>query len=543
MRLSPRDRLLACILVCLPAGPAAGADSLSDRIDVLIAAGHKDYTAAAAPVAADDEFLRRVTLDLVGRVPSATEARAFFADRSPFKRVQLIDNLLASPECSRRLAQHVDVMLLDRRQGPKVPRPAWEEFLRESFEANKPYDVLVREILSADGSDPTTRGRAKFFLDRDLDPQVVTRDIGRVFLGRNLQCAQCHDHPLVDDYKQAEYYGIQAFFNRTFLFPEVQAANAVIAEKAEGEVSFVSVFDKAKTQKTTAPKFRDRPAVVDVKLEKGREYEVAPAKGVKPVPAYSRFARLAGALATGDNLAFRRTAANRWWAFLMSRGLVHPLDQDHPDNPPSHPALLEMVADEFAAHKFDIRWLLREIALSKTYQRASVAPAGAKDLGPTRFAVAPLRPLAPEQFAYALLQATGFTDAERGALGAGLTDAALQTRLAPQAAPIVRIFGTRPGEPEEKFAATLDQTLFLKHGATVRGLIAPRPGNLLDRAMKLTEPDAIADELFQSVLTRQPTAEERRDVAELLKSSPDRTTALAEVAWALVASAEFRFNH
>src|SRR5262249_22121662 len=122
MRLSPRDRLLACILVCLPAGPAAGADSLSDRIDVLIAAGHKDYTAAAAPVAADDEFLRRVTLDRVGRVPSATEARAFFADRSPFKRVQLIDNLLASPECSRRLAQHVDVMLLDRRQGPKVPR-------------------------------------------------------------------------------------------------------------------------------------------------------------------------------------------------------------------------------------------------------------------------------------------------------------------------------------------------------------------------------------------------------------------------------------
>jgi Protein of unknown function (DUF1549)/Protein of unknown function (DUF1553) len=543
MRLSPRDRLLALSLVCLPAGPAAGADNLSDRIDALIAAGHKDYATAAAPVAADDEFLRRVTLDLIGRVPSATEAREFFADRSPFKRVRLIDNLLASPECARRLAQHLDVGLLDRRQGAKVPRPAWEEFLRGSFEANKPYDVLVREILSADGADPTTRGRAKFFLDRDLDPQVVTRDIGRLFLGRNLQCAQCHDHPLVDDYKQAEYYGIQAFFNRTFLFPEVQAPNAVIAEKAEGEVSFVSVFDKAKTQKTTAPKFAGRPPVADVKLEKGKEYEVAPAKGVKPVPVYSRFARLAGALATGDNPAFRRTAANRWWAFLMGRGLVHPLDQDHPENPPSHPALLELLADEFAAQKFDVRWLLREIALSKSYQRASVAPEGAKDLGPARFAVAPLRPLSPEQLAYALLQATGFTDAERLALGVGFSDAALHARLAPQAAPIVRTFGTRPGEPEEKFAATLDQILFLKHGGTVRGLIAPRAGNLLDRTMKLTEPDAIADELFLSVLTRHPTAEERRDVADVLRSTPDRPTALAEVVWALVASAEFRFNH
>jgi hypothetical protein len=141
------------------------------------------------------------------------------------------------------------------------------------------------------------------------------------------------------------------------------------------------------------------------------------------------------------------------------------------------------------------------------------------------------------------LQATGFTDAERLALGVGFSDAALHARLAPQAAPIVRTFGTRPGEPEEKFAATLDQILFLKHGGTVRGLIAPRAGNLLDRTMKLTEPDAIADELFLSVLTRHPTAEERRDVADVLRSTPDRPTALAEVVWALVASAEFRFNH
>jgi len=540
MRLLPRYPLLALLL--LPT-PTLGGESLSERIDVLIAAGHKDYAAAAAPIAADDEFLRRATLDLIGRVPTAAEARAFFADRSPFKRVRLIDALLADPDCGRRFAQHLDVALLDRRQGAKVARPAWEEFLRTSFAENKPYDVLAREILSADGADAATRARAKFFLDRDLDPQLVTRDISRLFLGRNIQCAQCHDHPIVDDFKQAEYFGIQAFFNRTFLYPDEKAPTAVIAEKAEGEVSFVSVFDKSKTQKTTAPKLLGRAPVADVKLEKGKEYEVAPAKGVKPVPAYSRFARLASTLATGDNPAFRRTAANRWWAFLMGRGLVHPLDFDHPDNPPSHPTLLDLLADEFAAHKFDVKWLVREIALSKTYQRASLAPPGAKDLGPAKFAVAPLKPLAPEQLAYGLLQATGFTDAERTALGAGLTDAALHARLDPQAGPIVRTFGTRAGEPEDKFAATLDQTLFLKHNGTVGNLIAPRPGNLVDRAVKLGDADLIADEVFLSVLARHPAPDERRDVAEVLRSNPDRVTALSEIVWALVASAEFRFNH
>jgi hypothetical protein len=543
MRLSPGARLFAVTLAAACAEPAAGADRLSERIDALIAAGHKDYAAAAAPIASDDEFLRRVTLDLIGRIPTATEARAFFADTSLFKRVRVIDALLASPDCARRLQQYLDVALMDRRRDAKVPRAAWEEFLRSSFAADKPYDQLIREVLSADGVDPKARAAAKFFLDRDLDPQVVTRDIGRLFLGRNIQCSQCHDHPLVEDYKQAEYYGIQAFFNRTFLFPNAQAANAVIAEKAEGEVSFTSVFDKAKVQKTTAPRVPGLIPLGDVKLEKGKEYVVPPAKDVKPVPAYSRFARLAAAITSGEDQAFRRTAANRWWAFLMGRGQVHPLDQDHSANPPSHPELLDVLADEFAAHKFDVKWFLREIALSKTYQRSSAAVPGAKELGPDRFAVAPLKPLSPEQLAYSVLQATGYADAERLALGANPDDTALHARLAPQAAPFITVFGGNPGQPEEKFAATLDQTLFLKHGGTIRNLIAQRPGSLLDRVMKLDDPSAVADELFISVLTRHPAPDERKDVVEALKAVPDRRAALAEIVWAMIASAEFRFNH
>jgi Protein of unknown function (DUF1549)/Protein of unknown function (DUF1553) len=543
MRLSQRARLFALTFASVACAPAARGQGLADQIDTLIAAGHRDYTKVAAPIAADDEFLRRVSLDLIGRIPTASEARSFFADRSLFKRVRAIDALLASPECARRLQQYLDVVLMDRRPDAKVPRAAWEEFLRSSFAANKPYDALIRDILSADGVDPAGRGAAKFFLDRNLDPQITTRDISRLFLGRNVQCAQCHDHPIVDDYKQDQFYGIQAFFNRAFLFPNAQAPSAVIAEKAEGEVSFTSVFDKAKVQKTTGPKVPGLSSISDVKFEKGKEYRVAPAKDVKPVPVYSRFSRLAAAITSGDNPAFRRTAANRWWAFLMGRGLVNPLDQDHTGNRPSHPQLLDLMADEFAARKFDVKWLLREIALSQTYQRSSAGSPAAADLGPTKFAITPLKPLSPEQFAGALLQATGYADVERAALGPDPAESALHARLAEVAGPIVRTFGGQPGEPDDKFVATLDQTLFLKHGGTVRNLIAQRSGNLLDRALKLTDVDAIADELFVSVLTRRPTTDERQDIADALKSSTYRSAVLSEVIWALVASAEFRFNH
>src|SRR5262249_32654456 len=154
----------------------------------------------------------------------------------------------------------------------------------------------------------------KFFLDRDMEPHLVTKDIGRIFLGRNMQCAQCHDHPVIDDYKQNDYYGIQAFLNRSFLFPNANAANAVIAEKAEGDTNFMSVFDKNKKLNSTLPHMPGGKPVEEPKAEKGKEYKVAPAKDVKPVPTYSRRELLADAVTSEENKWFARNAANRIWA-------------------------------------------------------------------------------------------------------------------------------------------------------------------------------------------------------------------------------------
>jgi Protein of unknown function (DUF1549)/Protein of unknown function (DUF1553) len=517
-------------------------EPLHPRIDALIVAGHPDYAKQAAPLADDAEFVRRIYLDLIGTIPTAAETRAFLDDRTPDKRAKLIDKLLDSPGYTRRMVWFWDVTLMERRADAKVPRAAWEEFLRNAVSENRPYDAFVRDMLSSDGSDPKTRAAAKFLLDRDLEPNLVTRDLARVFLGRNVQCAQCHDHPLIDDYKQEHYYGIQAYLNRSYLFPNPQVPTATIAEKAEGDVTFTSVFDKAKKQNTTAPKMPGGKPVEELKPEKGKEYKVAPAANVRPVPAYSRRELLAAAVTSPDNHAFARNAVNRIWAMMMGRGIVNPVDMDHGGNPPSHPGLLDLLAAEFVAHKYDVKWFVRQIALSDTYQRSSEVPAALADVPADRYLVATLKPLTPEQLAYALMQATGQTNTERAALaklGPKATEEQLDARLMPRVPPFRNMFAARAGEPQDGFTATLDQTLFLKYGPTVRGMISPRVQSLA----KLADADAIADELFVSVLSRRPTAEEKKDVADALKGAKDGNAALAELVWALVASAEFRFNH
>ncbi len=534
--------LVLCLTALSPM-MASAQTSLHQRIDQVLAAGQADFTRRAAGPASDAEFLRRLSLDLTGTLPTTTQARDFLKDRSANKRQALIDRLLAGPEHARHLATVLDVMLMERRPDKHVPHAAWLEYLRTAVAANRPWDELVREILSANGADAKQRPAAKFYLDRDAEPNLLTRDISRLFLGTNLQCCQCHDHPRIDDYKQLHYYGLFAFVSRSSVVVDPKRKLAVLSEKADGAVTFQSVFDPAKVTKSTGPRLPEKPPLKEPAVEKGKEYVVAPAPGVPAVPRYSRRALLGPELARADNESFKRNIANRLWALMMGRGLVHPLDLDHSANPPSHPELLTMLADDIAARKFDMRGFLRELALSQTYQRSSVPPPSVKEAAPTSYTVALLKPLTPEQLAWSFMQATGLTDAERQALGKNATEATLYARLAGNVTPFVRTFGGSAGKAEE-FDARLEQALFLANGPTVRGWLSPRPGNLIDRLARLTNTDAVAEELYLSVFTRWPGVEERKEVAVFLASHPqDRTAALQDMAWALLASAEFRFNH
>jgi hypothetical protein len=536
--------LLALLLLLGAVGFARPDQPLHERIDDLIAKGLPKFGEVAAPLADDAEFLRRIYLDLTGTLPTLDVTRAFLADKTPDKRDRLIDQLLASPEFARHFATVLDVMLMERRTTQNVPTAAWRDFLRESVAANKPWDVLVREILAADGSDPKTRPAARFFLDRGGEPNLMTRDVGRLFLGINLQCAQCHNHPRVDDYKQAHYYGIYAFLGRTSMVNDPATKTIVLSEKADGEATFQSVFDPKKVTMTGQPSLPGGKVVADPMLEKGKEYLVAPpAKGPgRAVPTYSRRSQLGPALATPENVAFKRNIANRLWAVLMGRGLVHPLDLDHSENPASHPELLDLLAEDIAARKFDMKGFLREIALSQTYQRSSLPNPKAADVPPDRYVVAKLKPLSPEQLAFALMQATGFTDVQRQALGANPAEAALHARLAPAAAPFITAFGSEPGTPEN-FDARVEQALFLANGTALKAWLAPSGTNLTARLLKAATPEALAEELYLSVYTRKPSAEETKLVTDFLAKRTDKPQATQDLVWALLASTEFRFNH
>lgn len=533
-------RTWSCVIIVVSAGTLHAQTPLHQRIDQHIQKGLKDPAARAD----DAEFLRRVYLNLTGIIPSVEEARAFLADKAADKRAKLVDKLLVSDAYARHMTNLFDVLLMDRRPDKHVKRPEWRDFLQTSFAKNKPYDQFVREILTADGSDPKTRPAAKFYLDRDGEPNLLTKDVSRLFLGMNLHCAQCHDHPIVDAYKQDHYYGVQAFLSRSYVFADKATKVSVYAEKAEGDVTFQSVF-VPKVTKNAVPQLPDGKPLLDPKFEKGQEYVKPVPKGERGIPKYSRRAQLAEQIVGKDNPRFPRATANRLWSFMMGRGIVEPVEYDHPENPPSHPELLQMLSDDFVASKYDMKAMIRAIVLSETYQRSSAIPKG-QEPDPKKFAVASLKALTPEQFAWSLMQATGLIAAELKAQGAKRNETGAYAKLSAQVPPIVALFASQPGDNafSQEYEATLDQTLFLANGATLRDWLSPRPGSLIDRLNAQKDANLAAEELYLSVLTRTPTAEERKEVADYLtRRSNERQAALQDLAWALLTSAEFRFNH
>lgn len=345
---------------------------LHERIDDAIEQSH---VGPVADIATDYEFVRRSYLDLIGRIPSAAEVREFIDTDNSSKRSDLIEKLLDSSEFNRHFAIVLDVMLMERFDGKKIDSKQWRRFLRNELEKKSPYNEIARKILAADGADAAPRAAAKFYLDRAVEPHALTRNVSRMFLGRDIQCAQCHDHPLVDDYLQSEYYGVFAFLNRSYLYEDAKDnKKPYVGEKAEGGVEFESVFDPDAGKSTTAPMLIDGLALDNEPVLDASEAYIVHGKDVRSVPKFSRREQLARLLTHDSSSAFATNIANRLWAHMMGRGLVHPVDLHHSDNPATHPELLKFLAQAFIASEFDIREFLRQIASTKTYQRSIDTP-------------------------------------------------------------------------------------------------------------------------------------------------------------------------
>jgi hypothetical protein len=541
-------------LTCTALAPA---QSLHQRIDDTIRKGHKALFARAAT---DAEFLRRVYLDFAGYIPSAHETRQFLADSAKDKRARLIDQLLDGPDFPRRMAEAFHVMFEERRNNADMPLPPWEDYLLNSFAANKPWDQLVREILTADATEPKLAPAARFYMDRGGDAHLITKDVGRLFLGRDVECSRCHDHPTIKDYTQADYYGLYAFLNRSFVFKK--GNESVFAEKFQpGKIDFESVFTMVKMQ--TGPHLPGAREIDEPSFAKGEEYveRPDPKKGKPGTPKYSPRAVLAAKLTeTARTSPFVRNSANRLWFVLMGRGVVHPLDLHHSGNPPSNPQLLDVLSEGLLECRFDVRAFLREIALSEAYQRSSLLPEG--EVAEGSFAVAELRSLAPEQLLFSMARATGAWDRYLGDAEKKLQKSetasfemrrrdpiwragAIRGSYVNPLKNIVVAFGSRSGEAETEFQPTLAGALFLSNERMILGWLSPKLENgLVARLDKMTQSDEMAEELYLSVLTRLPSAEEKAELAAHLRRRGEaRTQALEELAWALLASTEFRLNH
>jgi hypothetical protein len=574
-------RLLARLLggwlslaACAIPSSAQGEDvepPLHRQIDALISQRLAELKLTAAERSSDAEFVRRLYLDLTGMIPTPQQARSFLHDDAPDKRERLIEELLTSPDYALHMARVFDVMLIERRlptiSSYDVTTAIWRAYLTESFAENKPWNEMARDILGSDGADAKHASAVKFYLVRDVAPHSLTRDVGRLFLGVDLQCAQCHDDPRFDDYRQADYYGIYAFLQRLKVHPTMPRG-AQVAESAEGKTTFTSVFTTKSGE--TFPRLPGGEMLADPTPTKGKEYVVKPGPKERGIPAYSRRLKLAEQLPRQETKGFARNIANRLWALMLGRGLVHPLDLHHAANPPSHPELLDRLEQWMVDHQYDLRGFLRELVLTETYQRSSVLPKGEQNPPAAAFAVAPLRGLTAEQLRWSLLQATGRIDQHDAKLAAAAHKSKPSMKTAPekptspspepawkvrltryealerQTATLINAFAGLPGQVEGDFQPIVDQALYMRNSKALLPLLQAEPGTTLARLEAIAAVEALTEELYLSVLSRTPTSDETIEVKQLLakaKSTDERRESLQALVWGLLLSAEFRLNH
>jgi hypothetical protein len=507
----------------------AGEKPLRQVIDAEVRSAWLKEKITPAGRCDDAAFLRRVHLDLVGTVPTYEEARRFLADADPEKRARLIDRLLDDPRHAAHQADVWDLTLFGRNPpggDATRKRDGFKEWLTGRFAANEPYDRWVRDLLLAEQPGPEM-----FYVQYRNQPEEAAVAVSRLFLGMQLQCARCHDHPF-ESWTQRDFYGLAGFFVRLVVVDGGGGKGRYrIAEKSTGEVLFTgAVKDQRPGQKgaPVRPKFLNGPELDEPPLPPGFKEPVTKGNQAPPRPAFSRKEKLAEWLTAADNPYFARAAANRLWAQFLGRGLVHPVDDLSGKNRPSHPELLEALTRHLVATRFDLKGLVRELVHSEAYQLACTGPS--TEALPPWFERARVRPLSAEELLAAIRTATGL-DASGGKVPGATAEF------------MVRHFG-EPTDGQGRFQGSLGEHLFLNHSGQLRQMIQPRKGNLAESLLSDKAPwEERVERLFLSVLSRPPGDAERQRFVQHLTSDAKTAALVEEAVWALLSCSEFRFNH
>jgi hypothetical protein len=518
IRTGPRFALVMAWLVATasahagdPPPPAASA------IDCLLAKHWKKHEIKPAAAADDLTLFRRVTLDLAGRVPTVRELNAFEAEKGG-RYESAVQRLMDSPEFAWYFATVLDEIIQDRYAGSEP----FVDYLRAALKQGRSWDTIFRDVMVGpwEGKKPgeVQKGAVGFLGRRTKDIDALTVDTTRAFFGVDISCARCHDHPLVKDWKRNHYYGMAAFLVRTAGGP------TSVTEKKDGEAKFAGRDGKEQV----APMMFLTGRVVGVPASAGSAHK-APAKAGTPTAGTRRDALVR--IALEERTFLSRAFVNRMWDYFFSQGLVHPVDQMHSGNPASVPALLDQLADDFAASGYDIRKLITAIVLSKAY-RLDSRYAGDRLPDPGHFAVARLRPLSPRQLARSLAIV----------LGDGTFNATPEqlSALDKEAATLMPLLDPRITD----FQSSSREALFVSNGDAIRKLLTAGDKSLVARLAATTDDRELLKTAIRTIHGRPATANELSDLESWVKRhGGDRRAMCEDLVWALVASAEFRFGH
>lgn len=505
--------------------------SRSNFIDEYIFQKLHRFQIIPSNLADDAEFLRRVCLDLTGTLPPPDRTHEFVANTDPRKREKVIDALIASPEFvdywTFRFADLFRVSIFGNGLSPKWMEEYWE-WIRNNIETNRPYDQVARERIAAEGYKPPSRHFLPY--NQVGSPGDTMAEEVRVFMGRRLDCAQCHNHPY-ENWSQDQFWGMAAFFSRMFRMGQVVVDHPTDMDLGTKDVGGSMDLLHPRTKAVVKPAVLDNSALA-ITPENNPRKELARWMTSHPY--------------------FAEAAVNRIWGLFFARGIVEPVDDFRSTNPPTHPELLAALAADFRSHGYDLRHLMKTIASSRTYQLSHKPnPTNRDDV--TNYSRSLARGLDAEVLLDAVADVTGIPETFSTAITEGATvgQAPAGTRAIQLRDPdtffsrFLELYGraNRGAIPERNNKPNLSQALHVLAGGTYVDRLS-RPDSRLARLLKSGATDEnIFTEFYFAAYSRPPAADEVQELKTILAKRGDREAGLREFVWALISSREFAENH
>jgi hypothetical protein len=486
--------------------------ALAKLIDQEINNRIKADGAKSTGLCSDEEFARRVHLDLIGVIPSAERLTTFLASKDPDKRGKLIDELIDDSRFGHFVAETWTIQMIPRDSNNRVLKSKpMRDWLAEHFNKGTPLDKIVYELVTVTGEIDKNPAGIYFVANPTVDK--ITDNVTRMFLGVQLQCAQCHNHPFTD-WKQTEYWAMASFFMKTRVQGNAKGA-------AKGGAT-PSIAEAAKGGK----KLPESAKIVPPKFLQGESPKIT---GVEMRPTLAKW------MTSANNKFFARAMVNRFWYQLYGRGLVNPVDDMHDDNAASHPALLATLTEQFKLHEFDAKFLVRAICNSDAYQRSSVSKDDAASIDPENYSRREMRVMSPEQMYDSLTVILG-------AIGKGDAKGDKAAKKGGPIAPrdnFINFFRVEDANPLE-YQNGIPQALRMMNSPFTN-----RAEPIAAQITRNTKTSAEAiEQIYLTALSRRPTEMETERLTKYI-NRPGATARAAhgDILWALLNISEFVLNH